>query len=150
MSPAVVLELKVAMVDGVPAWTAGGMPIYTSRLSWLSKKMFARLIRVSRGEVSENEALDLAAVADTAGEDGMEQNFSDHRQDPRDVITYAFISILEAIDEELASLREEGMAAMKSCGIDAVGPVMARTKQYTDLREKTAGLAKDWAGMLSE
>lgn len=150
MSPAVVLELKVAMVDGVPAWTAGGMPIYTSRLSWLSKKIFARLIRVSRGEVSENEALDLAAVADTAGEDGMEQNFSDHRQDPRDVITYAFISILEAIDEELASLREEGMAAMKSGGIDAVGPVMARTKQYTDLREKTAGLAKDWAGMLSE
>ena len=39
---------------------------------------------------------------------------------------------------------------MKSGGIDAVGPVMARTKQYTDLREKTAVLAKDWAGMLSD
>lgn len=149
LSPVVILELKVQNTAQGPAWSVEGNPIFESQLTKLSKKIFARLVRVSRGEVSENEVLKFNTSEETDGQNAAENSLSDVKQDPRDVITYSLITILEAIDNRLVDLQSEGMQAMQQGGIDAVGPVMAETKKYTELREKIATMAKEWAGMLT-
>lgn len=143
----VFLRLTVDAFDQQPSWSFDGKPLYLSQVSLLSKKVFARLMRVSRGEVSEKEVLDLEMTPEPQRTSTADAD-SDGSQDPADVITYALISILESVDEALANLRLEGAAAMQRGGIDAVAPVMLKTKQYDTFREKTAELAKEWAGML--
>ncbi len=144
--PTIFLKLTVRTYDQGPGWSIEKEPVYLSQLSLLSKKVFARLMRVSRGEVSENEPLTLDISKETEAVNTSAE--SETSQDPSDVITYAFISIFEAIDEQLLRLRDQGALALKRGGIDAVTPVMMKTKQYDAFREKTATLAKDWASML--
>ena len=135
MSPTVILELKPALQNDQPCWLVNGKPLYESQIPMLSKKIFARLMRVSRGEVSENDFLEL----DVSKEDEVvdtQTKYEEPKQDPDEVITYSFISILEAIDTRLVELQKEGVLAMQKGGIDAVSPIMLRTKQYNQIREK--------------
>lgn len=146
LSAAVFLELTVQTLPEGPGWCINSKPIYLSQLPLLSKKIFARLMRVSRGEISEKELLRLDMAQEAAQESA--QTPSETAEDPSDVITYALISILEAVDKKLGSFQQEGVTAMKRGGIDALTPIMLKTKRYDAFREKTATLAKEWADML--
>lgn len=150
MSQIYFLELTVRSSSDGPSWFIGNKPIYLSQISFLSKKIFARLMRVSRGEVSENDLLEIDVTPEfVSQETEVDQVSSVSRQDPADTITYSLLSIFDAIDAQLAAFQQEGVVALKHGGVDALTPIMLRTKQYDAFREKAAVLAKEWAGMLS-
>ncbi|MBZ0189537.1 MAG: serine/threonine protein kinase [Candidatus Obscuribacterales bacterium] len=143
------LELSVRVLDQGPGWVLGGVPIYLHQLPLMSKKIFARLVRVSRGEVTEVEPLSFDPDSVKGELDRHWQTQADTRQDPADTITYALISMLEAIDGELVELQQKGVEALKESGIDAVTPIVNKTRHYQSIREKTAALAQEWARVLS-
>lgn len=143
--PSVFIELLMQQTAEGPRWFSDGKPLKLAQLPYLTKRIFARLIRVSRGEVSDTEPLSLEALpdsADAAGEDGGEQNNAD-------VITYSLISILDAIDSEIQGMQQVGMEALKKGGMEALGPAMKRVQALRAFREKTATLAQEWANMIS-
>jgi hypothetical protein len=72
------------------------------------------------------------------------------KQDNAEVITCAFISIVEALDEEINSLRQSGMEALRKGGMQAVTPIMEKTKQFEQLRQNASGLAQEWARLLQD
>lgn len=142
--PSVFLELSThAQPDGA-RWTIEGKPLKMSHLPYLSKKVFARLVRVSRGEVADGEPLIFDATHENSSSvaDAAEQNNTD-------VITYSLIAILDAVDAEVLDLQAQGMIALKQGGIEALGPAMQRVKALRAFREKTAGLAQEWATLIS-
>lgn len=141
--PSIFLELTIhAQPEGV-RWTIDSKPLKMSQLPYLSKKIFARLVRVSRGEVADGEPFVFDAANEKSdGGDAAEQNNTD-------VITYSLIAILDAVDAEVLDLQAQGMIALKEGGIEALGPSMQRVKALRLFREKTAGLAQEWATLIS-
>lgn len=144
--PSVFIELlSNVTADGLIRWSSDGKPLRLAQLPYLTKRIFARLIRVSRGEVGDTEPLSLEAPpesADAQGDDSGEQNNAD-------VITYSMISILDAIDAEILGMQQVGMDALKKGGMEALGPAMKRVQGLRAFREKTAALAQEWANMIS-
>ncbi|MFN8656220.1 MAG: hypothetical protein U0105_07755 [Candidatus Obscuribacterales bacterium] len=143
--PSVFIELLVEPTGEKPRWSSDGKPLRLAQLPYLTKRIFARLMRVSRGEVGDTEPLSLEAPpesADAEGGDGGEQNNAD-------VITYSLISILDAVDSEILGMQAVGMDALKKGGMEALGPAMKRVQALRAFREKTAALAQEWANMMS-
>lgn len=142
------IELSVSMFNEGPGWSVEGKPLKNSAVSTLSKKIFARLIRVSRGDVNETEPLKFDAVFEKAAEPSA-QDATVPQQSPAETITYSLLAVMDAIDAEVLSLQAEGMKAMRSGGMEAVMPIMKRTEALRALRESTAGVARDWAKILT-
>lgn len=143
------IELSIQMFNEGPGWSVDGKPLRNSQVSSLSKKIFARLVRVSRGDVSETEQLVFDAVAEKAAEQAIPGGAAVPVQSPAETITYSLLAVMDAIDAEVVSMQQEGIAAMRSGGMDAVGPIMKRTEALRALRESTAGVAREWAKLLT-
>lgn len=143
------IELSIQMFKEGPGWSVDGNPLRNSQLPFLSKKIFARLVRVSRGDVSENEPLKFDAVAEKAAEQSNSGGATVPQQSPAETITYSLLAVMDAIDAEVVSLQQEGMAAMRSGGMEAIMPIMKRTEALKALRESTAGVAREWAKLLT-
>lgn len=142
------VELAIQMFNEGPGWSVDGKPLRSSQVSSLSKKIFARLIRVSRGDVNETEPLKFDAVAQMAEEQSMPGGAQAPVQSPAETITFSLLAVMDAIDAEIVSLQQEGMTAMRSGGMDAVMPIMKRAEAMRALRESTASVARDWAKLL--
>lgn len=142
------VELSIQMFNEGPGWSVDGKPLRNSQVPALSKKIFARLIRVPRGDVSETEPLKFDAVVEKAEEQSMPGGAPAPVQSPAETITFSLLAVLDAIDAEIVGLQQEGMTAMRSGGMDAVMPIMKRAEAMRALRESTAGVARDWAKLL--
>lgn len=142
------IELSIQMFNDGPGWSIDGKPLRNSAVPFLSKKIFARLVRVSRGDVSETEPLVFDAVAEKAAEQSS-PDANVPQQSPAEIITYSLLSVMDAIDVEILTLQQEGMKAMRSGGMESVMPIMKRTEALKALRESTAGVARDWAKILT-
>lgn len=128
-------------------WTADGAPVKSPHLPYLSKKIFARLIRVSRGEVSETERLPFDSVSEGESVKTGEVPVNAPKNNI-DVITYSLISLLEAIDSELEAMQQQGMNLLRSGGMEAVAPVVKRTQAFRAMRERAAALGQDWSSLI--
>ncbi|MBA3992416.1 MAG: hypothetical protein C0469_02745 [Cyanobacteria bacterium DS2.3.42] len=142
------IELAIQMFKEGPGWAVDGKPLRSSQVPSLSKKIFARLVRVSRGDVSETEPLVFDAVAEKAAEQVMPGELAAPVQSPAETITYSLLAVMDAIDAEVVSMQQEGITAMRSGGMEAVMPIMKRTEALRALRESTAGVAREWAKLL--
>lgn len=142
------VELAIQMFNEGPGWSVDGKPLRNSQVSALSKKIFARLVRVSRGDVNETEPLKFDAVAEKAEEQSMSGGVQAPVQSPAETITFSLLAVLDAIDAEVVSLQQEGMTAMRSGGMEAIMPIMKRAEAMRALRESTASVARDWAKLL--
>lgn len=142
------VELTVQMFAEGPGWSVDGKPLRNSQVPFLSKKIFARLVRVSRGDVSETEPLVFDTIAEKVEEQSLPGGSVIPQQSPAETITYSLLAVLDAIDAEVLGLQQEGITAMRSGGMEAVMPIMKRTEALKALRESTAGVARDWAKLL--
>ncbi len=143
------IELSIQMFNEGPGWSVDGKPLRNSQVASLSKKIFARLIRVSRGDVSETEQLVFDAAAEKTAEQLIPGGAVIPQQSPAETITYSLLAVMDAIDAEIIGLQQEGITAMRSGGMEAVMPIMKRTEALRGLRESTAGVARDWAKILT-
>lgn len=144
--PTVFFQLDAHQQGDGTRWTIAGKPVMVSHIPYMSKKVFARLIRVSRGEVAGNEVLTFDATDEAAGAAAPEESAE---QNNADVITYSLISILDAADAEVQLLQQEGMSALKKGGMEALAPMMQRVKNLRAFREKAAALAQEWSALIS-
>jgi hypothetical protein len=147
--PTVFFELDAHAQGDAIRWSADGKPIMMSHVPYLTKKIFARLIRVSRGEVTGNELLMFDAVKEAKG-GAADEGATVPEQNNADVITYSLISILDAVDSEVQVLQQDGMDALKQGGMEALAPMMQRVKSLRAFREKAAALAREWSDFISK
>lgn len=102
------LEFNGAGNPGNQVWKLNDHPIQFAHLPAISKAMFARMIRVSRGEVGENERLPISFEEQPSKPSEPEIAEVNPRDEKFEGITNAIINLLESIDCLLPDLQKRG------------------------------------------
>lgn len=140
------LQIYVDVEKGQSIWKIDGHPIGNSHLPAISKMIFARLVRVSRGEVSESEKLIFTPALPSSPETDPPVWAGDT---PADIVTNALIALLDAVDNELEDVRKVGVEALKSEGMDGLTAIMKKAETLKTFRQNAANLANEWTNFLT-
>jgi hypothetical protein len=147
-SPEPFFEVTGTSHVGNVTWKADGRPLHYSDIAALSKLIFARLTRVSRGEVGEGEKLFNGEV-ESHNQPYFQFSQAAEPAEDLDMIGNALITLIESIDGDLAELDRKGMQVLKTEGVKGVARVVSRVEALRSFREKAAALATEWASSLS-
>ena len=140
------VELKSqAMMFGRKFWFIDNHPLFVGHLPSLSKKIFARLRRVSVNEVDLNEAFDFNVSQPELEEETSEVE-PQLTQSPMEIITYSLIAALDALNEELMFLRHCNAKGVESEHI--AKQVVEKTKQLENLQKQLTTVAEEWVKIL--
>lgn len=143
-------EVLATQSHGHFLWKINSRNIFYQDLSTLSKMIFARLNRVSRGEAGVNDPL----FPSNKQEEPLyaESEFVPGAGGPyqMDMIGNLLIELMESIDAELDALDKEGMRLMKTKGAAAVIPFGKKAEELKHFRAKAASLAMEWADRLDK
>jgi len=136
---------------GSGVWKLNEQSIQFGHLPVVSKAMFARMIRVTRSEVGEGDALKVAFEAQpTPSAPDPQEVLSSGRDEQLETITNAIINLLDSVDNLLPDLQKEGFVALQKGGMDSLQRVMKQSERVKSIRERAAIIAKDWADIVRE
>jgi len=145
------LELKGDGSLRHPVWKLNEHIVQFGHLPALSKAMFARIIRVSRGEVAATDRLivnfDEQSKSKTPAPEEAHGNVRDQKFE---ALTNAIINLLESIDSLFPDLQKEGMVALQKDGMDVLQCVMKQSECVQSLRQRASVMAKDWAEIVRD
>jgi hypothetical protein len=141
------LQIYSDVQAGGPVWKIDGHPVIASHLSTISKMVFARLVRVTRGEVSESDKLTFTPEK-SASSDADQPTWAGGS--PTDIATNALIALLDAVDNELEDLRKVGVETLKSEGMDGLAAIMKKAEALKLFRQNAGNLANDWKTILEK
>ncbi len=141
------LELKSqAMQFGRKFWFIDNQPLFLEHLPALSKKIFARLRRVSVNEVDMKEKFDFHAALSQELEEEENPIEAEPVQSPMEIITYSLIAALDALKEEIIFLRNYDPAEVEN--EDAAQQIVDKTKQFETLQKHLTAVAEEWVKIL--
>jgi hypothetical protein len=140
------MQISADVEKGRSSWNIDGHPINASHLPAISKMIFARLVRVSRGEVSESEKLTFTPEKPVISESDPPVWAGDTAAD---IATNALIALLDAVDNELEDVRKVGVEALKSDGMDGLASIMKKAEALKLFRQNAANLANEWTTFLT-
>lgn len=130
-------------------WKLDDVVLNFAVLPAIAKKIFARYIRVARGEVRENEPLklDLSKDKPAAGEQSESGEYPVHQVSRLDIITESILQILENIDAEIIAVEAEGIASVKAKTQEKTELLLKRSAALRAFRQKAADMAQSWAAV---
>lgn len=132
-------------------WKLDDVALNFALLSVIAKKIFARFIRVARGEILENEPLklDLSKPDKPAAEDQSQQSgdYPVHQVSRLDIITESILQILESVDAEIIAVEAEGIASVKAKTQEKTEFLLKRSAALRAFRTKCAEMAQQWAAV---
>lgn len=143
--PVSFLTIRAENTDAEEVWNLDGTILQYGQLPKIAKKVFARLIRVTRGECSEGEPL---KIEFSTKDKSSESQQSEHQPSRIDIITECILQILENLDAEIVDVEREGMAALKAKDLEKDKLLYNQSEALRSLRKKGAEFAQQWAGAL--
>lgn len=137
------LEMQEATEGGEPVWYVEGDAISEELLPVIAKKLFARLIRVARGEASELEPFLLQLKEISPAEratSSFEQTMNTHKK----VIVAVCVEMLKILDDEHEKLSAAGIKTIQGGQMDLAQKVMKQAEDLKGLREGIAKAIHQW------
>ncbi|HEY9783936.1 MAG TPA: hypothetical protein V6D17_00950 [Candidatus Obscuribacterales bacterium] len=137
------MEMQEATELGQTVWYVEGDPVSEDLLPVIAKKLFARLIRVVRGEASELEPFFLQLKDLSAQERAssyVEQAMSVHSQ----TVVAVCLEFLKLLDEELETLSAVGVKAIQNGQLDLAPQILKMTDNLKKMREGIAHAIREW------
>jgi len=144
------LEFEGERVKDQMLFRIANYPIGAGQLPTIAKAVFARFIRVTRGECSGVEPLSLDILVDTPRVETVEEQAQDEAQANRlDMIAEQILTMLETLDEEIREVEGAGVAAVRSKRMDVSNMLLERSKALRSFRSGASDLAVQWSAYLS-
>jgi|AGTN01.1.fsa_nt_gi hypothetical protein len=132
-------------------WKLDDVALNIAVLPAVAKKIFARFVRVSRGEIRQDEPLkldlskpDKAAAGEQSSQSG---DYPVHQVSRLDIITESILQILESVDAEIISVEAEGIASVKAKTQEKTEFLLKRSAALRAFRTKSAEMAQQWAAV---
>jgi hypothetical protein len=151
------MEMVGRADSGGTFWEIEGGTIGFDHLPIIAKKLFARLVRVVRGEASELEpfVLNLAGVlkqpqapADSA--EPIAAVVDRVFQKNKSTIAAVCAGLVSAIDQEMDIVAKTGVKVLHSQNIDLMPRVMKRTESLRTFRQIAQRLPNELADLFSD
>ena len=144
------LEFDGERVKDQMSWRIGNYPIGGAQLSTIAKTVFARFIRVTRGECSGVERLSLDILVEPSAQSTEEAQPQDDAQANRlDMIAEQILTMLETLDEEIREVEGAGVAAVRSKRMEISNILLERSKALRNFRSSASDLAVLWSSYLA-
>ncbi|MCA9804491.1 MAG: hypothetical protein KC777_21120 [Cyanobacteria bacterium HKST-UBA02] len=148
-----ILELKAAEDRGGLIWKAESSVILFDHLPVIAKKLFARLIRVAKGQVQGNESFDLGLEKEKAAQLGQTQkiraaalpeNIDQLLEINHVSIAYAFGELIGMLDADLEQMMKMGVQALRTGDKDANEKLTRRTKALSVIKNQVKAMSDAW------
>lgn len=148
------MEMSGRSDSGGVVWEIEGGPIVFSDLPVIAKKLFARLVRVIRGEASELEpfTLDLAeSVSKAAPAESIAVVVDQVFEQNKTSISAACTGLLLAIDQEIDILVKTGVRAMQlQKNMELTPRIIKRKNSLRALQQMAEALQNELTDVLAE
>ncbi|MGD9679560.1 MAG: hypothetical protein AB7W16_00135 [Candidatus Obscuribacterales bacterium] len=148
-----ILELKASQDRGGLIWKADSSVIIFDHLPVIAKKLFARLIRVAKGQVQGNESFDLGLEKEKAAQLGQTQkiraaalpeNIDQLLEINHVSMAYAFGELIGMLDADLEQMMKMGVQALRSGDKDANEKLTRRTKALSVIKNQVKAMSDAW------
>lgn len=130
-------------------WRVEGDEIKTALLPVIAKKLFARLIRVAKGEANELEPFVLK-LKDLSSQERAHAMLEHEIGQHLEAVVHLCLAFLKCIDEERDALAQLGVKSMQNRDGDNTKVLMKRSYDLKALREGSAEVMKKWQLSLEE
>lgn len=137
-------------------WRAGGTVIYFDHLSFIAKKFFARLLRVSKGEASELEPFKIEIPKDNKNPNALgnvlsriqcasnAENADQFLGETWERTTNALTTLQVLIQQDLQEMTKMGIMALRKGDSELNQKLTVRTKVLTDINNKMMPIVQFW------
>jgi len=150
-----ILELRASEDRGGLIWKADSTStvIVFDHLPVIAKKLFARLIRVAKGQVQGNESFDLGLEKEKAAQLGQTQkiraaalpeNIDQLLEINHVSMAYAFGELIGMLDADLEQMMKMGVQALRTGDRDANEKLTRRTKALSVIKNQVKAMSDAW------
>lgn len=145
------MEMDAGRDKGQTVWTIDDQLVLDSMISYISKKLFGTLIRVSTGSELRKEYFSLDSLNTLPDETVVDNSALPERlKQSEHTLNMAFEGFMSTIDHEVDRLGAIGLKGLQSSDMDTTRKSMKRGAELKAIREKLLALQEELRHTMNE